>query len=186
MFLNVFFCLGCKSVPENWHCCVNKALSYLQEFSLAHTRYDDKGNGSENPAMKIAALNSLNFTNWHYCCLLLSRPLPPLLKHGSAGSYPWMLYPITKWPRSAPTRRWRCFICKASSPYDRCDQTLCWNGRLPNFHSLTSYHGVYKSPYSTVLDDNIVLRALRTVERLHVENLILPLMSTGWRDHVLW
>ncbi len=59
MFLYVFFCLGCKSVTENWHSCVNKALSYLQEFSLAHTRYDDEGNGSENPAMKIGALNFL-------------------------------------------------------------------------------------------------------------------------------
>ncbi len=56
-----------------------------QEFSLAHTRYDD-GKVSEHPVMKILLANaapySLNLTNLHYCCLLHSHPLSALLKRG--------------------------------------------------------------------------------------------------------
>ncbi len=33
MFLNVFFCLACNIVPENWHICVNKGIIYLLTLS---------------------------------------------------------------------------------------------------------------------------------------------------------
>ncbi len=29
LFLNVLFCWACNTVPENWHICVNKGLTYL-------------------------------------------------------------------------------------------------------------------------------------------------------------
>ncbi len=28
-FLMFFFCLACSVVPENWHICVNKGITYL-------------------------------------------------------------------------------------------------------------------------------------------------------------
>ncbi len=28
-FLMFFFCLACNMVPENWHICVNKGITYL-------------------------------------------------------------------------------------------------------------------------------------------------------------
>ncbi len=29
LFPNIFFCLACNMVPENWHICVNKGITYL-------------------------------------------------------------------------------------------------------------------------------------------------------------
>ncbi len=50
--LNVFFCLACNTVSENWHICVNKGLTYLLK----------KGTITETAAYK--ACGSLGFIFW--------------------------------------------------------------------------------------------------------------------------
>ncbi len=34
LFLYNFFCLACNIVPENWHICVNKGITYLLSYCL--------------------------------------------------------------------------------------------------------------------------------------------------------
>ncbi len=51
LFLNVLFCLACNTVPENWHICAHKGLTYLQinlKSSFLRSIGDEKRVGSKS------------------------------------------------------------------------------------------------------------------------------------------